>query len=99
VLGLGCDGESGEQDILETLSILRARNEFEGCFSLQPMLGLYREQAAGLAHHRTPNIICNALEDKKLNKRKGGKVVIPRGLHPQIPLEWLKHGFVFSYKS
>lgn len=98
MLGFGCDGESTEESISKALKEEEDKGNFKGCFNLSPMLEAYRARAKGLAHSRTPNIICNAIEEKKIDRRKGDKIVIPRGRKPTIPLEWIRSGFVFVYK-
>ena len=100
VLGFGCDGESTEQDILQTLALTKERGHFKGCIDLSPLAPFIHEHGDGwLANNRTPMIICNAIEGKKLNKRGNKRVVVGRGIKPTIPLDWLKLGFVFDFKG
>jgi len=98
ILGFGSDGESTEEAILNALHKTTTDGSFKGCFDLAPMVPLFHAHCDGwLANRRTPMIICNAIEEKKLNRRGKGRVVVDRGIKPSIPLDWLKKGFVFDY--
>lgn len=94
VIAPGCDGETAFDDLRETFHRWESTGDYLGCFPLDPMLRVYWEFSAALRRDRTPNIILDAHHEKLKTGPHGG-LIVPRGISPEIPKDWLANGFVF----
>lgn len=91
VIAPGSDGETPTTALHHALQREQAEGRYQGCFALDPVLGILRAQAATLDAKRTPRIILAAVDGPP-----DEYVVVPRGLRPAVPRRWLTHGFVFA---
>jgi uncharacterized protein (TIGR00725 family) len=99
VLGPGCDGEASFLELHRTFTRKVSNGRYLGCFSLAPMIGVYRQLAALLSSRRTPNILTSVHDGSVARGSTPGTVIVPRGQRPLIPEAWLKHGFVFDLST
>jgi hypothetical protein len=89
-------GSDGEAPLGKLCQAFRDHQEhYRGCFALEPTFPVLRRQSAGLSSKRTPCIVLAAAEGR-LQTDAAGRVVVPRGLKPAVPPDWLLHGFVFA---
>jgi hypothetical protein len=95
VIAPGSDGEADFADLNRAFTAAVAEGRYRGCFVLDPVLPILRSLSEGLHDQRTPRIILAAVEDR-LEPRKSGGVVVPRGRRPVVPRDWLIRGFVFG---
>lgn len=98
-LGPGCDGDVLFPDLDRSLMKLASEGRYLGCFSLAPVVEVYRRLAGPLSHRRTPNLLLTIFDGKSQPGTLPGTVVVPRGRRPMIPDAWLRHGFVFHLGS
>jgi hypothetical protein len=91
VIAPGSDGETPTTALHHALQREQAEGRYHGCFPLEPVLDILREQSATLEATRTPRIILDAVDGPP-----DEYVVVPRGLRPAVPRRWLTHGFVFA---
>lgn len=91
VVGLGSDGQSKEEVLAAALEAERAAGRLLGALDMTRILEVYRAHAAGLAPHRTPNVILSALDGPE-----DERVLVPRSARPHIPRGWLRSSFVFT---
>jgi hypothetical protein len=89
----GCDGETTCPDVLEALLRLEEDGKFVGTFSANELVPVYAQWAHCLQAERTPRIISDAAIGKLA--RQGEFVLVPRGMEPTIPAEWLSKVLVF----
>jgi hypothetical protein len=94
-LAPGCDGEIAFQDLQDAILRFEAIGKYLGCFDLTNLLPYYAQWASVIESHRTPNIILDAFAQKLERSGEEG-VIVPRGIFPVIPEEWLKMGLVFE---
>ncbi len=95
VLAPGSDGESPADRLLAGIRARVEQGRYLGCFPLGPALDDLRTFSEPLTDGRTPRIILAAAADR-LERDESGRCVVPRGLRPVVPREWLTHGFVFD---
>ncbi len=88
VLGLGADGQASQAHMQDLLQAAQPR--VRSRFSLAPLLPTYRRFADGLPERRTPRIILRAFEHAE------AQFLVPRGQKPEVPLWWLKTGWVIE---
>jgi hypothetical protein len=94
VLAPGSDGESSFEDLQGAIRARVEQGSYAGCFALEPVLAELRKLSESLSSQRTPRIILAAAEGR-LECDARGRCVVPRGIQPAVPREWLTHGFVF----
>ncbi len=98
VLAPGSDGEGSFDRLRKAIRARVAQGRYAGCFSLGPALAELRALSEPLTSKRTPRIIVAAAEDR-LDRDPAGRCIVPRGLRPAVPREWLTHGFVFDLRA
>ncbi|HYT91662.1 MAG TPA: DUF1152 domain-containing protein [Gemmataceae bacterium] len=94
VIAPGSDGESSYKKMNCALGSALDGGRYRGCFSLVPVLETIRSLSGALTPGRTPRIILAAADGQLPGD--GGRVIVPRGCKPAVPLEWLTHGFAFA---
>jgi hypothetical protein len=92
VLAPGSDGQRAKEKLRDDLTSAFNESHFRGAFSLQFLVGAYQLFAPLLPKIKTPNLIRQAFETQEET------MLIPRGCHPMIPVEWLRMGLVFHNK-
>jgi hypothetical protein len=97
VLAPGSDGEASFDKLRKAIRSRIEQGRYRGCFSLEPALADLRGLSEPLTDRRTPRIIVAGAEDR-LERDEAGRCVVPRGLRPAVPREWLTHGFVFDLR-
>lgn len=95
VVAPGCDGESTASGLRDALAARLDAGTYRGCFPLEPLLPVLREQSRGLSESRTPRIVLAAAEGR-LDRTPDGRVIVPRGCRPAVPASWLSHAVVFA---
>lgn len=95
ILGPGCDGESQENQILQSFHDQDKAGKYLGSCSIEPLIPYFEDLASNLDINRTPNIIKRAFYGE-LTPNEKGKIVIPREIHPSISKAWLTHCFAFG---
>lgn len=95
VFGVGCDGESTMEMIVNSLEKEYEANSLLGEFDLSDIIELTRIMSKSiLKDDRTPNIIADAISSYyNLGDRF---ITIPRHRKPQIPLSWITKGIAFD---
>ena len=97
VVAPGCDGETKFEDLVATFRELAAAGEYAGCFSLEPVVSFFARLSERLDRVRTPNIIVDAFADRlQTVTDHPDLMVVPRGIHPEIPRTWLTRAFVIK---
>jgi hypothetical protein len=97
MLAPGSDGAGTFDRLRQAIRSRIAAGLYAGCFSLEPALADLRIHSAPLTEKRTPRIIVAAAEDR-LDRDGAGRCIVPRGLRPAVPREWLTHGLVFALR-
>jgi hypothetical protein len=98
VVAPGSDGESTYEKMNRAMDVAVRAGRYRGCFSLASVLETVRSLSEALTPGRTPRIVL-AAADGKLTTTGSGRVIVPRGCKPAVPIEWLTHGFVFAPTS
>ena len=101
VLGLGCDGESKMDSMMNAIEKMKEKELFFGAFNLSQEIDLMTPISTLLLDkYRTPNIMVSANEDIVNNPDKSTEtIIIPRHINPEIPLRWLVTGIAMDGKS
>ena len=95
VVAPGSDGESHFDDLVAAFTQQETRGHYLGYFSMEPCVALLDEFGSPLDNSRTTNIIV-AAHRGELETAAEDRVIVPRGLRPQVPREWLTGVFVFN---
>ncbi|NHJ21418.1 MAG: DUF1152 domain-containing protein [Candidatus Lokiarchaeota archaeon] len=95
ILAPGCDGESQEDQILQSFRDQDKAGKYLGSCSINPLIPYFEDLARDLSEDRTPNIIKRVFYGELAPNEKG-KIVIPRDKYPLISKVWLSHCFVFG---
>lgn len=103
------DGESSYETMTTCLDEMVKRNHYKGYFECDPLIPTLKEVCSVLSPKRTPNILVRAFQReleivaKQSNSTsdesqdEGPFVKVPRGIEPQVPLEWLVNCYVFEW--
>ena len=95
VLGPGCDGESQENQILQSFHDQDEMEKYLGFCLIEPLIPFFEDLASNLNKNRTPNILKRVFNGE-LAPDETGRIVIPRGIRSSISKTWLTHGFAFG---
>ena len=93
VLAPGADGQRSKEKLSADLNAAVCKSSFRGGFSLEVMRGGYQQFAPSLPKTKTPNLVLQAFESKDET------MLIPRGCHPVLPVEWLRMGIAFEIRG
>ena len=96
VIAPGCDGETFSSQFQNAISELQSTQSYMGCFSIEPMIPIFRTLAEPLKSNRTPNIIVDANEGLLDVREDGNSLVVPRGIWPEIPKKWFSIAVVVN---
>lgn len=95
VFGVGCDGESTVEMIVNSLEKEYEAKSLLGEFDLKEIIELTQVMSKSiLKNDRTPNIIADAVSVYENSEDK--LITIPRHRKPQIPLSWITKGVAFD---
>jgi Protein of unknown function (DUF1152) len=93
VLAPGADGQRSKEKLDADLLAASRERSFCGAFSLELIRGVYQKFAPSLPKTKTPNLVLQAFESKEET------MLIPRGCHPVLPVEWLRMGMAFALRG
>ncbi len=99
VIAPGCDGEITASQFKNAISELQSTQSYMGCFSIEPMLSIFRTLAEPLKRNRTPNIIVDANEGLLDVGADVNSLVVPRGIWPEIPKKWFSVAVVVNLQT
>ena len=98
ILGPGCDGESGVEQMREAMREADARQQIAGLLPLEVLAPQMRVLSATLKSSRTPNIIADAIEAESRRGQQRGqhdaystemRTIVRHGRTQAVPLRWL----------
>jgi len=91
------DGESSMELMQHYFDLAIAAGFYKGKFECDSIIETCRTFTKPLLPNRTPNIMVSAFDDTL--QKVDDKMIVPRGLRPQVPREWLISGYVFCWPS
>jgi hypothetical protein len=94
VVSPGSDGESTLKQIDDAFNLYR--KDYLGFHPVLPLLPVFERFSRYLSRYRTPNIILDAIRSQQ-NSSEEVLYNVPRGIHPDIPMKYLKNFFVFNF--
>jgi len=92
------DGESSYELMTNYLEKSKQDGYLLGTFSCVPMLDRMRGLILNLEPFRTPTLMIRAFDGElKKDPVHEGRIILPRGINPIVPQEWLVTGYIIQW--